>query len=635
MESLKEKSTQNRVEGESSPQPRGAGGAPKRYSPQEKLALIRAYEESGMHMRDFCAQQGVCTKSLCDWRRGYAEDGEAGLEDKPNPRNAKGGCNRQFSPDQKREAVEAWMKSGMTKEAFGKVWGVSDATIGKWVNRYRDHGPKGLERSGAPVKPKSPRPGLPGAVKESIAEVKQRFPSFGLRKIRDFLLRFRAVKVSPGSIRKTLREAKLETPPPVKKKHRKPATIRRFERSKPGELWQSDITSFVLTRHSQRVYLVAFLDDYSRYVVAWGLHLQQKADMVIEALLEGIGRFGKPLEVLTDQGRQYFSWRGKGHFQKVLIREGIKHVVARSHHPQTVGKTERFWETVGTEFWDRVQPQDLAEAREKLSHFIAHYNHFRPHQGIDGLVPADRFFGAESQVRKAMEAGLTQNELLLALGEAPRKPVFLVGTIGDQQVSMHGERGKLVIQTPEGGRQELSFDELGATRGDEVKTDGSGSDGNNGNNGSGEHGAKNESGDQAAGEADEVASATEISGAGEGAVGDGNGGGETEGARGGDSASGSVAGTGVEEGGVGETGNPTAQDLAVVAAGGNGNGGGTPQTAESAQGDDGGDGRTPGDEGDGKTSAGAGTGESCPEGADRVDEGVAVVQSIAEGASGR
>jgi len=633
MESLKEKSAQSQVEGGTSPQPPGAGGRPRRYSPPEKLALIRAYEQSGMHMRDFCDQQGVCTKSLCDWRRGYAEDGEAGLEDKPNPRNhGKRGSGRQFSPDQKREAVEAWMKSGMTKEAFGKVWGVSDATMSKWVKRYRDHGPKGLERSGATAKPKSPRPGLPGAVKESITDVKQRFPSFGLRKIRDFLLRFRAVKVSPGSIRKTLREAKLETPPPVKKKHRKPAAIRRFERSKPRELWQSDITSFVLTHHSQRVYLVAFLDDYSRYVVAWGLHLQQKADMVIEALLEGIGRFGKPLEVLTDQGRQYFSWRGKGHFQKVLIREGIKHVVARSHHPQTVGKTERFWETVGTEFWDRVQPQDLAGAREKLAHFIAHYNHFRPHQGIDGLVPADRFFGAESQVRKAMEASLTQNELLLALGEAPRKPVFLVGTIGDQHVSLHGERGKLVIQTPEGGRQELSFDELGTTRGDEVRTDGSVVDGNREN---GEFGTKDESGDQAAGEADEVASAAEISCAGESAVGDGVGGGETESARGGDCASGGVAGTSLAEGSVGETGNPAASDLATVAAGGNGNGGGPAQTAESAQADDGRDGRNPGDEGDGETVEGVGTGEPGPAGADRADEGDAVIQIVAEGVTGR
>ena len=226
-----------------------------------------------------------------------------------------------------------------------------------------------------------------------------------------------------------------------------------------------DITSFVLTRHSQRVYLTVFLDDYSRYIVSWGLYLHQKQDIVIETLLSGIERFGKPKEVLSDQGRQYFAWRGKSDFQKLLIREGIQHVVARTHHPQTVGKTERFWATVGEEFWERTQPQDLTEAKERFRHFVAHYNHFRPHQGIDGMVPADRFFGVEDQMREAMEKTMDRNELHLALGEEPRKPVYLVGQIGDQQVSMHGEKGRLIFQTQDGNLQEMGLEGLGAPGG--------------------------------------------------------------------------------------------------------------------------------------------------------------------------
>jgi hypothetical protein len=182
---------------------------------------------------------------------------------------------------------------------------------------------------------------------------------------------------------------------------------------------------------------------------------------VIDSLLMGIQRFGKPEEVLTDQGRQYFSWRGKSDFQKLLDKEGIRHVVARSHHPQTLGKCERFWETVGQEFWERAKPQELEETRIRLGHFIAHYNHFRPHQGIDGMTPADRFFGVESEVRKALEATLTQNELRLAVGDQPRTPVFLVGQIGDQPVSLHGESGSLVIQTPNGVVQRLEYSQFG------------------------------------------------------------------------------------------------------------------------------------------------------------------------------
>lgn len=239
------------------------------------------------------------------------------------------------------------------------------------------------------------------------------------------------------------------------------------------QLWQSDITSMVLTRHSARVYLTVFLDDYSRYIVSWNLQLRQTTDLVVDALLRGIERFGKPEEVLTDQGRQYFAWRGKSDFEKLLRKQGVKHVVARSHHPQTVGKCERFWETVKEEFWERVKPQDLGNARERFQHFVNYYNHFRPHQGIGGMVPADRFFGVENELRKALERTYSENELKLALGEKPRTPVFLIGQIGDESISLHGEEGKLIINTQHGERKELEYEHFGHRRSEErEKTNG-------------------------------------------------------------------------------------------------------------------------------------------------------------------
>ena len=79
-------------------------------------------------------------------------------------------------------------------------------------------------------------------------------------------------------------------------------------------------------------------------------------------------------------------------------------------------------------------------ARERLGHYFAHYNHFRPHQGIQGLVPADRFFGAEDVLRKSLEARMERDELGAALSETPRKSVYVFGQIGDQQVSLHGDK---------------------------------------------------------------------------------------------------------------------------------------------------------------------------------------------------
>ena len=114
------------------------------------------------------------------------------------------------------------------------------------------------------------------------------------------------------------------------------------------DLWQSDITSYVLRRQGRRVYLTVFLDDRSRYIVAWNLMTRQTSALVCDALLDGITRFGKPNEVLTDQGRQYFAWRGKSAFQKLLEREGIRHVVSRAHHPETLGKCVPLNEMIST-----------------------------------------------------------------------------------------------------------------------------------------------------------------------------------------------------------------------------------------------------------------------------------------------
>ena len=87
-----------------------------------------------------------------------------------------------------------------------------------------------------------------------------------------------------------------------------------FERAKPNSLWQSDLFTFVLKRQNQKVYLVAFLDDHSRFITGYGLHASQSGALVIEVLRAAMGTYGKPEEILTDNGTQYHTWRGKSAF---------------------------------------------------------------------------------------------------------------------------------------------------------------------------------------------------------------------------------------------------------------------------------------------------------------------------------
>jgi transposase InsO family protein len=61
----------------------------------------------------------------------------------------------------------------------------------------------------------------------------------------------------------------------------------------------------VLKRQNRRVYLVAFLDDHSRFLVGYGLHASQSTALVLEVLRAALSGYGPPKEVLTDNGSQY------------------------------------------------------------------------------------------------------------------------------------------------------------------------------------------------------------------------------------------------------------------------------------------------------------------------------------------
>lgn len=374
-----------------------------------------------------------------------------------------------YTPEQRREAYEAWRKSGLSQAMFARQWGVHPITFSGWVRSYEAAGPKGLEPGGGQVRGatrgrRGRKPWLAEPVKQEVVAVKRRFPTFGLQRIKDFVRRFAGLSVSTGSVRKVLRAEGIAAAPPSRRRRarRKPVgPPQEFERAHPNELWQSDITYVDVPWSRKPLYLVAFMDDRSRYVVSFGLHAHQKAGIVLDAFADGVSRYGRPKEVLTDQGRQYFAWRGRTEFEERLKKEGVKHVIARAHHPQTVGKCERFWKTLQEELWGRVTLRDLDDARERLRHFVAHYNFQRPHQGIDGATPADRFFGVEDAVREAVERTVEKNALRLAIGESPRKPVFLVGQIDGKSVSVHGEGGRVVVQMPDGERREIEARDLG------------------------------------------------------------------------------------------------------------------------------------------------------------------------------
>jgi transposase InsO family protein len=373
-------------------------------------------------------------------------------------------------------AVKA-VEAGLLVREVAELLDVSTTTVSSWSKSYRAEGVDGLVRRASTP----PTQRICRELEARIVLHREQHPERGVRRISDELKRQDALEVSPETVRRVVNDAGLGNPPPQPK--RKPPAMRRFERPLPNALWQVDIMTFQLKR-MYPVYLVGIIDDHSRYIVGHGLFRQQTADAVLEVVRGAIGEWGAPREMLSDNGRQFVAWRGKSRFQKLMTRQGIGHVRSAPHHPMTLGKIERFWRTIWEEFLAEAFFASFADASQRIGHWVAYYNHQRPHRGIGGACPADRFYGVANDVEEAVRQGCQDNALRLALGQETRPPLFLLGKLGETDVRVTRKGEDIEVRLGDAVREVIrvgapyTVDEDGQGRrqgaGDEVEGDGRG-----------------------------------------------------------------------------------------------------------------------------------------------------------------
>jgi transposase InsO family protein len=372
---------------------------------------------------------------------------------RPPRGSARGATAPRYPVEFRVRAVKLCLEEGFPQCLVCQELNVSKSSLIHWLHRYRQLGEEGLKDQPSRLRG---RHKLPAAITGQIVQLKQQYPTFGVKRISQWLRRLFFLPASAETVRQRLQQAGLASAPPSPKR-RNLTRPRFFERATPNQMWQSDIFTFRLG--GRYAYLIAFLDDYSRFVVGADLFRSPTAQAVIEVYRVAVGEFQPPREMLTDNGRQYTTWRGTSRFEAELKKDGVAHFKSRPHHPMTLGKIERFWESIWQEFLTRAQFDSFESARERIKLWIKYYNHKRPHQGIEGLCPADRFFEIQSELRQTMEAGIKENLLELALRGQPRAPFYMVGRMEGQSVVLRAEKGKLKLELSGADKeQELVYD---------------------------------------------------------------------------------------------------------------------------------------------------------------------------------
>jgi len=222
-----------------------------------------------------------------------------------------------------------------------------------------------------------PFPGKPGREpdvipKQQIKLVKRLFAKqpFGAVNM-ERILSFDGKRIPHNRIHRIMKQEGLAITQPNKSRRRKWI---RYERKYSNSLWHIDWSLF------EGKWLIAILDDASRFIVGYGLFDHANVENSITVMQQAIKQYGTPKQLVSDHGVQFTSIARENckepndnKFQTFLKENNIQHIKARIKHPQTNGKLERWWQT----------NKFLAKHFGSIQKGIKYYNEKRPHMSLN------------------------------------------------------------------------------------------------------------------------------------------------------------------------------------------------------------------------------------------------------------
>jgi len=247
-------------------------------------------------------------------------------------------------------------------------------------------------------------------------------PFYGARKLAVELKRQKGFAVNRKRVRRLMqlmgiraiyRRPRTSKPAPGHKVY--PYLLRDLKITRPNQVWAADITYIPMAKGF--LYLVAIIDWYSRYVIAWRLSNTLDADFCVAALEEALSK-GTPEIFNTDQGSQFtgeaFTGLLKGHGVRISM-DG-----KGSYNDNLF--IERLWRTVKYEEVYLKAYVDGREARISLGEYFHFYNTSRPHQSLGYRTPAEVYAGAMENTCTNVVESLVANTVGMAglsLSKAP------------------------------------------------------------------------------------------------------------------------------------------------------------------------------------------------------------------------
>ena len=198
--------------------------------------------------------------------------------------------------EQRYRAVLEVLHDGASVGDVARRYGVARQTVHRWLRRYASGGLAALADGSS--RPATCPHQMRVEVEALIVEMRRAHPTWGPRTILNRLAR-QGVDPLPGrsSVYRALVRHGFIDP---KRRRRRRADYRRWERARAMELWQMDITGGVHLADGIEASVVTGIDDYSRFCVSAKVVARATAKPVCDALAEAMAAHGVPEAILSD-----------------------------------------------------------------------------------------------------------------------------------------------------------------------------------------------------------------------------------------------------------------------------------------------------------------------------------------------
>jgi putative transposase len=270
-----------------------------------------------------------------------------------------------------------------------EAYAVSRKTAYKWMERFKEEGPRGLYDQSR--RPDTSPQRTPEDVEDLLLRAKREFPHYGPKKLIVILQRRhrRLHLPAPSTASDILKRHGLVEPRPKRRRRVTHKTEPFGQILEPNSTWSADFKGDFMLKDGVRCFPLTITDNFSRYLLECRALTGIDTRPAREVFERVFREFGLPQAIRTDNGAPFACNRGFGFSALSIwwVRLGIRPERICLGQPQQNGRHERMHRTLKAE---TVLPMalNLQVQQRRFNAFRTGFNEQRPHEALRQQTPA-------------------------------------------------------------------------------------------------------------------------------------------------------------------------------------------------------------------------------------------------------